>query len=689
MALSRVAGVCRLALRTQWAAVRLLGSAAVGGEPSGDDKQRRRLVDLATLRRERALRPPTERTQPAPTRDVSSVQKSSDEQKQLNKAIRDSTSVDAVLDLVVAGQARLDHVGVSSALSMVAKLVDSSKPAQWLTGDARFKQLLHTAHLHMKRVAMDAQGFSNMLYACGKLGIAPPSGWLGVYWDSSSSMLHAFVPQALSNTLYSCGQLAIAPPAAWLESFWHTSASKLGEFTPQGLSNMWYACGQLGVAPPADWLQRFWHASASKLSECKPQDFSNTLYACGQLGIMPPADWLQSFWSVSLSRLSEFNEQSLSNTMYACGQLGLKPPAHWLLRFWHASALKLGEFLPQGLSNTMYACGQLGVSPSADWLHCFWHASAVKLSAFKPQELNNTLYACGQLGITPQADWLQRFWHVSAVNLSAFKPQELSNTLYACGQLGMTPQADWLQHLWHASASKLGEFKPQDFTNTLYACGQLGITPQADWLQSLSDSFERLLPDASRQDLANTALALAVLGLWELPLWPGLWARLCQCLPCDAADWNAESQLNAHQMYQAYQAAAVERPGLLAPPSPELLAAVRKSWIDNSGGTSSSRLHAEVSSCLTRMGVMHANERWCERAERSIDIAIEGAGAPVALEVDGPYHFLQDGRQDGSTRLRNRMLAAHGWRVVVVDYRVWQQQNTKAQREEYLRRLLA
>ena len=90
------------------------------------------------------------------------------------------------------------------------------------------------------------------------------------------------------------------------------------------------------------------------------------------------------------------------------------------------------------------------------------------------------------------------------------------------------------------------------------------------------------------------------------------------------------------------------------------------------------------------MGVAHDNERWCKRAERSIDIAIEVAGAPIALEVDGPTHFLQDGRQDGSTQLRNRMLAAHGWRVAVVDYRVWQYQlQTEAQRKEYLRHLLA
>jgi acetyl esterase/lipase len=141
------------------------------------------------------------------------------------------------------------------------------------------------------------------------------------------------------------------------------------------------------------------------------------------------------------------------------------------------------------------------------------------------------------------------------------------------------------------------------------------------------------------------------------------------------------------QIYQAYQAAAVERPNLLPVLDPELHAAIRKSWIDQGRmrqSEGSSQLHDGVSACLTRMGVAHANERWCERAERSIDIVIEGA-TRVALEVDGPSHFLQDGRPNGSTLLRNRMLAANGWRVVVVNYRAWFQQKTQ---DVYLRGLL-
>ena len=301
--------------------------------------------------------------------------------------------------------------------------------------------------------------------------------------------------------------------------------------------------------------------------------------------------------------------------------------------------------------------------------------------------MSNAIYACAQLGITPPDDWLRLLWHASALKFDEFKAQGLSNTLYACGQLGITPPIDWLQRYWHVSASKLDEFKLQELSNALYACAQLDTKPPAAWLRSFSDAFQQSLLDANGQNLANTALALATLGLWELPLWPGLWERLCLALPHDSACLNAESLLQAQQLYQSYQAATVERPGLLSAPDPATLAAARKSWIDGMVDTPS-KLHAEVSGCLVRMGVTHANERWCERAERSIDIAIEGA-APVALEVDGPSHFLHGGRQNVSTLLRNRMLAAHGWRVAVVDHRVWDDLKMQPQREEYLRGLLA
>ena len=90
MALLRAATLCRLALRTQWAAVRLLSSASGGGEPSdGEDKRRR--DDLAALRRERALRPADARQPPTPPRYrqyASSLGRSTDWTVALNDAIQ-------------------------------------------------------------------------------------------------------------------------------------------------------------------------------------------------------------------------------------------------------------------------------------------------------------------------------------------------------------------------------------------------------------------------------------------------------------------------------------------------------------------------------------------------------------------------------------------------------------------------
>ena len=58
----------------------------------------------------------------------------------------------------------------------------------------------------------------------------------------------------------------------------------------------------------------------------------------------------------------------------------------------------------------------------------------------------------------------------------------------------------------------------------------------------------------------------------------------------------------------------------------------------------------------------------------SIDIALTRAdGTKVAIEVDGPTHFMSNNhtRINGSTALRNRLLEARGWRVVSVSVEAW------------------
>ena len=80
----------------------------------------------------------------------------------------------------------------------------------------------------------------------------------------------------------------------------------------------------------------------------------------------------------------------------------------------------------------------------------------------------------------------------------------------------------------------------------------------------------------------------------------------------------------------------------------------------------------------------------------SLDAVIEVDGTEVAVEVDGPSHFVGQ-TPTGATALKRRQLRAAGWSLVVVPYWEWNalgRENddlatTTAAREDYMRRALS
>jgi hypothetical protein len=144
MALLRAAGLCRLALRAPWAAVRLLSSTSGGERLAGEDKPAGRRVDLEALRRERALRPPVDRAPPALPRKVHRSGYATPEQLQVNKELQECASGEAVLALVSSHLAVMNEVNVSTALMTICRRVGKGE-ATWLRDDPRFAQLLRVA----------------------------------------------------------------------------------------------------------------------------------------------------------------------------------------------------------------------------------------------------------------------------------------------------------------------------------------------------------------------------------------------------------------------------------------------------------------------------------------------------------------------------------------------------------------
>ena len=127
------------------------------------------------------------------------------------------------------------------------------------------------------------------------------------------------------------------------------------------------------------------------------------------------------------------------------------------------------------------------------------------------------------------------------------------------------------------------------------------------------------------------------------------------------------------QLLQAFlhldqlQGGEPELPGSLA----QLRATCRATWVKAMQAQPSLvqkqvlRAVQQLPGCSGAVG-----ERLTDDGLFSMDIGVElASGEKLAIEVDGPSHFLQHSspaQLDGATRLRNRLLQARGWRVVSV-----------------------
>jgi hypothetical protein len=88
--------------------------------------------------------------------------------------------------------------------------------------------------------------------------------------------------------------------------------------------------------------------------------------------------------------------------------------------------------------------------------------------------------------------------------------------------------------------------------------------------------------------------------------------------------------------------------------------------------------------------VAHQRSFLCPECELTIDVAITAGGKRLAIEVDGPTHFLQQPQHapNGSTLMRNRLLSAHGWTVVSVPHYEWDFLPVE-EHDEYMRQKLS
>ena len=232
-------------------------------------------------------------------------------------------------------------------------------------------------------------------------------------------------------------------------------------------------------------------------------------------------------------------------------------------------------------------------------------------------------------GRPPWGDVFDALASESAQRVGEFIPQALANTSWAFATAGHSAPA-LFDALASASAPRVGEFNPQNLINTAWAFAADGadFAERAELNSALAQRLEQ-----SEHDLSE--LELRQVHQWIL--------------------WHRE-----HGTAPPVSAALVER----------ALAAFRAS------PTTPSKLQRSVGAVFAELGLQPRGEVICEETGYSVDLVVTSqGGTEVAVEVDGPTHFLV-GRDahtpTGATLLKRRQLGALGWpRLVSVPYWEW------------------
>ena len=103
-------------------------------------------------------------------------------------------------------------------------------------------------------------------------------------------------------------------------------------------------------------------------------------------------------------------------------------------------------------------------------------------------------------------------------------------------------------------------------------------------------------------------------------------------------------------------------------------------------------MQGDVMDVLIEMGYTVRSEYTSPDGLALVDIALlDEHGAPLAVvEVDGPWHYslLDPSAETGSTMVRNKLLRAWGWQVVVLTNLEWTSAGSLEEQQQLLSRKL-
>jgi very-short-patch-repair endonuclease len=503
--------------------------------------------------------------------------------------------------------------------------------------------------------------------------------------------------RGLASALWAHAKLGHGPPRMLLAAWLHVVA-RAPEMNVQELGSALWAYATAAtrggavekVAPLFRELAPVLAARARAESSPSEHSLSTAAWSYGAVGVAD-ADLLCALEAAAAPRLRGFTAQGLCNLAWAFAVLGHTPPAFFAALGDAAAALP-GTLAPLDAASLAHALATAG-APHERALAAVRAsvAHAAPRGEYTGRQLATTARALAALGVADTrtmnvlADAALR-----ATRRGALEPLGAAQLAWACAASRHDAPA-LMEALAVYSLPRLQRFSPLGLAMLCFAYAALAHDAPA---------LQRALAaevDARSAEFDGPALTIAARGLVAVP--GGAAAPTFRRVRAALA--ALAPRLRAHELAQVYQiemvmsaegvprdagdagdaAALADEGGEMSASrvfaalfaSGEARASARSAWREQAR---EERRHQSA----TQRAVMAATARVAAReglpapvAEHTLrdgySLDVAWPAARVGLEVDGPSHFAANTRRAlGATRLKQRLVAAAGWRVVSLPF---------------------
>jgi len=515
---------------------------------------------------------------------------------------------------------------------------------------------------------LDARNVANVAHALAKAGLVGRGPWQTV-WAALPQAVHrqlgGFDPQGLSSTAWAFASVGHTSPELFNGISREVLGQRLGDFNEQELSNTAWAFAKAAHPSPELFDAISDEAVHRRCRGFKPHELSNTLWAFAKAGHGSAA--LFDVVSAKALRhgLDAFNTLELSNTAWAFATAGHEAPELFDAISAEVVRRGLGELTGQELSSTAWAFAKAG-RPSRELFRAIDEAVRRRPGGLNEQALSVTAWAFATARHVSPGLFEAISAEAARRGLGRFTEQALSNTAWAFANASHLSSELFDAISAEALRRGLGGFDEQDLSNTAWAFATVGHASPELLDATSAEIMSRGLGGFQPQALSNLAWAFAVLDPPSADLLYGSTRFTTRCAQLESG-FSCENLRQLHQ-WSLWR----EEHGALWPGLPQhLRQACRDAFVREEAQPS--QLRSDVVREIRSHGFDVEENYRCRVSAYSIDARVTLNGEkPVAVEVDGPSHFLGRSPQPtGATLLKHRQLGYFGWRLETVRYWEW------------------